>query len=529
MHWSGWGRPGHIPEPPATTRPGGQPVPVRQPAPVSPSASSSASGTAALVTALCPSVASRMGTARRCDGRPLPLATCRNRQTAIMATVMLRPATTRGGRRTQSGNVTEDHVRCQVCGRWYEAIAPAHLAKHGMTTADYIGKCGRLSFFSLSLRRRFSAGARARRTRQRRLGVYVPRLPEDVLADLKRLALRGNTVEKQRMAKVDASLITQAGGAFGSWSKAMRMAGLPVPERQERTEKSIKEAIKERVRQGKPLNSGAVQRDDANLHAAALRHFGSWRAALGSCGVDHDRIRRTRLWDRRSVEVALRAWAKGHGRLDYKELREGDSGLYQAADKFYGSLEKAGKKLRLKVHRHCVEWAKAGVIAEIRRLAESGEDLSASLVSKEHSSLYYAAIKRFEGWDEAIKAAGFASNRWRKSRNWDDRSLTHALRQWVKKHGPLRLAMLQRADAGLARIAIHRFGSLGAAAKHLRLPHQLLRRSWTKDEVLAAVRQRARRGERMIARAVYGTEGKVYAAGIRLFGSWAAVLKAASE
>ncbi|HEY0008115.1 MAG TPA: hypothetical protein VGB55_05285 [Tepidisphaeraceae bacterium] len=82
---------------------------------------------------------------------------------------------------------------------------------------------------------------------------------------------------------------------FGSWARALHAAGLDSDDvsRYRRWSRSaIVFDLKTRSADGDDLNSGAVQRDDPGLHAAALRHFRSYDAALKAAKIKPNAVRK---------------------------------------------------------------------------------------------------------------------------------------------------------------------------------------------------------------------------------------------
>jgi 5,10-methylene-tetrahydrofolate dehydrogenase/methenyl tetrahydrofolate cyclohydrolase len=101
------------------------------------------------------------------------------------------------------------------------------------------------------------------------------------------------------------------------------------------------------ARHGKePLNYHYYVTEYPDVHAAAIRIFGSWENAIEACGID------------------------------YKTIRK-----YQ-------------------------RWSKARVISTIQELLGKGEVLSSQHVQNHHKALYMAAVKRFKNWGTALTAAG---------------------------------------------------------------------------------------------------------------------------
>lgn len=133
---------------------------------------------------------------------------------------------------------------------------------------------------------------------------------------------------------------------FGNWDSALRAAGLD-PERVSRYRRWGRENIiaqlKKRSRAGKPLNSGAIQREDAGFHAAAVRHFGAYDKALRAAGLNPEKLRQRRRWTSEDVVRELRAFKKKHGQISDAELRRNAPALYGASLRFFGTLTKARK------------------------------------------------------------------------------------------------------------------------------------------------------------------------------------------
>ena len=127
---------------------------------------------------------------------------------------------------------------------------------------------------------------------------------------------------------------------FGSWDRALHGAGLDADEisQYRKWDKNgIVFELKSRFRDKEPLNSGAVQKEDPGLHAAAVRHFGSYDAALRAAKVDPAKIRRRQRWSKEEVNKQLKAFSKKHDVTD-AALRQHAPALYGAVLRFYKSV-----------------------------------------------------------------------------------------------------------------------------------------------------------------------------------------------
>ena len=127
---------------------------------------------------------------------------------------------------------------------------------------------------------------------------------------------------------------------FGSWDRALHGAGLDAEEisQYRKWDKdSIVFELKGRYREHEPLNSGAVQKEDPGLHAAAVRHFGSYDNALRAAKVDPAKIRRRQRWSKEEVAKQLKAFSRKHSLTD-AALRQHAPALYGAVLRFYKSV-----------------------------------------------------------------------------------------------------------------------------------------------------------------------------------------------
>jgi hypothetical protein len=99
--------------------------------------------------------------------------------------------------------------------------------------------------------------------------------------------------------------------------------------------------LKELNADGQPVNSGAVQKSDPGLHAAAIRRFRSYDAALRASGIAPASVRRRRSWTRLDVRRELGQLLRQRKPLTDSALRRGNPALYGAALRLFGSFKAA--------------------------------------------------------------------------------------------------------------------------------------------------------------------------------------------
>lgn len=104
--------------------------------------------------------------------------------------------------------------------------------------------------------------------------------PEEVVAEIQAWHESGRRVTN--ICKGNQSLYNAAKLHFGSWGAAMSAAGFGSTRRSWSKQVVIDE-IRERVRRGESLSSGAPI--NRSLAAVAYRYFGSWRKAIRAAGI----------------------------------------------------------------------------------------------------------------------------------------------------------------------------------------------------------------------------------------------------
>ena len=131
---------------------------------------------------------------------------------------------------------------------------------------------------------------------------------------------------------------------FGRWDKALQAAGLDADDvamyrRWDRH--SILFELRGLARDREPLNSGAIQKEDPGLHAAAVRHFGGYDAALRAAKLEPSDHRQRRRWTREQVIKEIKSLYRSRKRPTTLALRENHSALYGAASRFFGGIPAA--------------------------------------------------------------------------------------------------------------------------------------------------------------------------------------------
>lgn len=247
------------------------------------------------------------------------------------------------------------------------------------------------------------------------------------------LTLRKNGIENS---------LCQAGSrVFGSWENALKAAGVAPglmhsPRRW--SPLLVLRAIRDLSRRRRPLSPDEIKRHLEPLMSAARRIYGSWPKALVTAGVDPLKFRRVRPWTKDRIIEAILKRALNNEPLSSCTVRP--SSLADAAVRVFGSWKAAllaggldpkqytaqrvrtrARATRSSVHRYRRRWSDEMLIAAIRKRVEEGRYVNAVAVKRSHEGLYSAARRRYGGWRKALAAAGFNPD----ASTWESRRKQH--------------------------------------------------------------------------------------------------------
>lgn len=360
----------------------------------------------------------------------------------------------------------------------------------------------------------------------------IPWSRQSIIRRIRQLVREGRPLNAAAVQQSESGVMGAAVRHFGSWSKALAAAGFD-PDRCRMqlppwTRKRLIKAIGDIRGKGGRLNSGAPE--VTSMKDAAKRLFGSWEAALLSAGLDPDRIRRRRRpWTARAVldEIGRRHYA-GEA-LNCHSISQ--SSLWCGAVRHFGSWDAALTAggldpAKIRKHKpHCKPWTNDTVLQEIKRRHEMGEALNAGHISP--TSLYRRGCRFFGSWDAALAAAGLDPKLCRRAQlPWTRKRIIEAINDIHSRGGKL------NRGAGTYRTMMARaarlFGSWDAALQavgldpnEIRLHHE----KWTAKTIVAEIRLRHRKGEPLNLRAVL--PASLPTRGAEFFGSWDKALAAA--
>lgn len=242
------------------------------------------------------------------------------------------------------------------------------------------------------------------------------------------------------------------------------------------------------------------------------------------------------VWTKNEILNELRRLHKNGTDLSYNGLSTKLQSLVSASAYHFGSyrraVEAAGIDYATVLRRP--RWSKGRIIALIKAARRRGEDLYWSAVTHRRDELGKAAFaalqpRLFGQWHRALQAAGLDADDIACYRHWDRQSIAYELKSRAKDGHALGSGALQDQDPGLHAAAVRHFGTYDNALRAAKLDPLKFRkrRSWSKAEVLKAIKAAARGGNRLADSSVRRDHPALYGAAIRLFGKFTAARKAA--
>jgi hypothetical protein len=309
----------------------------------------------------------------------------------------------------------------------------------------------------------------------------------------------------------DFKLQRSAKKHFGGWRKAAKSLGLDGEIRRAWTNQAVIDGI--HLRRASGLDLYTTHKEDKALFCAAVSRFGNWSNAMKAAGIEHPV--RERWSEARIIERLQQIANANEGRT----VSNTDHNLAHAATRRFGSLQKALE--RAGTMSLTKRWSKEKVIKAIQlRFAEVG---SVPLAGLGDSKLSSVAWKQFGSWAEAVKAAGLADQipvRTPPKRLSREDVLTKIRQGYASG---VSIPELANQEIGLVNAARLHFGQWRRAVEASGL--EPTRRIWSRETIIAEIKQRRAEGRSLGS----GDRANInlVAAAVRHFGSWTAALKAA--
>lgn len=360
-----------------------------------------------------------------------------------------------------------DYVTCRLCHRAYRALGWAHLVRiHGFDPAhpieEYKDRFGVGRAISIGSVRKMKDSLSVHFARQGRRWSRA-RVKKELLS----LYRRGKHLSWPTMRRTRPDLVWAAARLLGSWERAIRACGIPLERlrvHRKWTPTLLTKAISHFRSRDLPLNAASVRAHDYGLLQASVARWGTWGRALQAAGVDPGAARVHRLW----TDAAITAATRKPGRVaGYREIRALDSGLLDAALRHFGSWRAAVEAAGLDYpgRNRPRKWPRERVLEEIRKRSRKGLSIRNTEIQKECRGLGAAGEREFGTWPRAVLEAGISYPKREGGWKWPRERILREIRDRASRRVEVTDRAMKRAAGGLWWAGRREFGSWRAAVE----------------------------------------------------------------
>jgi len=251
-----------------------------------------------------------------------------------------------------------------------------------------------------------------------------PYTKNEVINTVKAMHAEGKDLNESRIDAGDdvklKRIVDAAQHRFGSWEKAVEMAGIDYGAYRIRergwNEAKVLDRIKDLQSRNEPLNSGHISNKRSGLYHAAYRYAGGWEAAVTSCGIDYKAISKKQgisLSREEIIGYIRELHRKRHG-LNASSITSDKyvsvKRLYrQSRTKFGGwdnALEEAGFDHN-KIRKMRPKYALSELVKIVRNLRSNGVRIEQEYIRNDkQNEKYYSAVTRRMKWGDFLKKVG---------------------------------------------------------------------------------------------------------------------------
>ncbi|MCK4308313.1 hypothetical protein KAW50_08820 [candidate division WOR-3 bacterium] len=171
--------------------------------------------------------------------------------------------------------------------------------------------------------------------------------------------------------------------------------------------------IKQLYRLNKDVSYTGIWENYPHLLFAAVHYFQNWGEAVRACGIDHNKVRRQKVWSKKRIKEELMRILKMKEEMSYNEFERRHPELFHAALYHFGSWENAISAIGMDYEktRKANSWSREKILKTIRELQSKGVDLSYRAMYKNGDGPVVSASNFFFGsWREALLKTGIDYN-----------------------------------------------------------------------------------------------------------------------
>ncbi len=162
---------------------------------------------------------------------------------------------------------------------------------------------------------------------------------EKLVEEIQRLNEQGVDLSPTAIQKTHGALFSSARSRshFGNWRAAIVAAGLDYNRIKRVKQRWSPDSIVAQIQACDAVGEDLLHPDfkvrHRNLYLAACAHryFGSWRRALLAAGLNHEKMRESRVWTKARIQRTIQEMATNGESLSWSSVEEKCPGIYRAA------------------------------------------------------------------------------------------------------------------------------------------------------------------------------------------------------
>ncbi len=320
---------------------------------------------------------------------------------------------------------------------------------------------------------------------------------EDVIAKLQELDRAGVKLNYARIKERAYGMTHAMMREFGSTARALKEAGVQYYGKKKWNRRKIRSALLQLHREGKSLSLSKVLRRNRALARSAAVYFGSYRKAIEALDLDYRQVRQTAQWSKEKIVAELKRLVESGVKPNVTEVRRANRLLLNASRAYFGSLKEALSAAGIAYQRFA-RWSGVLVARKLKELAAAGEDLSPLAMRRKYGTLVNRAWRFCGSYRKAIEAAGLDYLGVTKHASWDRRSVLRKLRELAGSGVDMGHRAMHASHPRILDAAKRTFGSYPNARKAAGVGAKPLTR-WTKEKIVRELRKVQRSGESLAA------------------------------
>jgi hypothetical protein len=297
---------------------------------------------------------------------------------------------------------------------------------------------------------------------------------ERLLTEIRELKRNGIDLHSKEFQQTHSDLYSAARRYFGDWDEACNLAEF-TPNESKQSEEQVIAGLQDIMKKGENLDPKSLNKNHHELYWLAIARFGSPVKMYEAIGVDPRIFKRKNKvsWDQVKVIEQIRFLETKEEDLRATKVAMWHSDLYLAALKYFGNWHQACLEAGVPKERYFVIskrklYSDEQIINEIQTLYQRGAPLDSYSAKVSNPLLHRHAAKRFNGWYNAIEAAGIPSKQFRVVAHksyWTKEIILNEIRTHESAFHDLSYSGVARLRGDLVTAAAVKFGSWRAAVK----------------------------------------------------------------